>query len=129
MGKGPGSSSRNIHNIFELFCRTKASAQEEDGNFRLNTRLLEHHPDTSPPTNQKKVTHPAALIPNLAYKTFSPKTIREFRVFEHKPPILLAWPRNKPSSAQKKKERKKRKRTKNTKVFFALLTFALIVQK
>ena len=58
--------------------------QVEDGNFRLSTstgtpdwleqegwwlRFLEHHPLTSPPTNQKKVTHPAALTPNLSLKT------------------------------------------------------------
>ena len=37
----------------------------EDGNFRLSPRFLEHH--TSPPTNQKKVTHSAALTPNVAF--------------------------------------------------------------
>ena len=68
LGKGPGSSSRNINNnIFELFYTTKAPTQVEDGNFRLNTRFLEHRPATSPPTNQTKVTHPAALTPNSAY--------------------------------------------------------------
>ena len=55
---------------------TNAPTQVEDGNFRLNTsmwtpdwlepedwwlRFLEHHPVTSPPTNQRKVTHPADL--------------------------------------------------------------------
>ena len=34
----------------------KAPTQVEDGDFRLNTRFLDHHPVTSPPTNQKKVT-------------------------------------------------------------------------
>ena len=37
----------------------------EDGNFRLSPRFLEHH--TSPPTSQKKVTHTAALTPNVAF--------------------------------------------------------------
>ena len=71
----------------------------EDGNFRLNTRFLEHGPVTSPPANQKKVTHPAALTRNFAYKNFSLRTIGEFGVFEHEPPILLAWPYNKLFSA------------------------------
>ena len=81
---------------------TKGPTLVEDGNFKLNTvntRFLEHHPVTSPPANQKKVTHPAALTPNFAFRSFSLKTIREFRVFEHKTPILLAWPCNKPFSA------------------------------
>ena len=33
-------------------------------------RSLEHHPVTSPPTNQKKVTYPVELPANFAYKTF-----------------------------------------------------------
>ena len=78
---------------------TKVLTQVEDGNFRLNIRFLEHCPVTSPPASQKKVTHPAALTPNFAYKNFSLKTIREFRDFEHEPPILLAWPCNKLFSA------------------------------
>ena len=55
---------------------TKVPTQVEDSNFRLSSRFLEHHPVTSPPTNQKKVTHSTALTPNFAYKNFSPKTIR-----------------------------------------------------
>ena len=47
---------------------TKTPTQVEDGNFRLSTRFLEHLPVTSPPTSQKKVTHPAALTPNLPLK-------------------------------------------------------------
>ena len=69
------------------------------GNFRLSIRFLEHRPVISPPTNQKKATPPAALTPNFAYKNSSPKTIKQFRVFEHEPHILLAWPCNKPFSA------------------------------
>ena len=50
----------------------------EDGNFRLNTRFLEHSSVASPPTNQqqqqqqqqqqkkKNITKPAALTPNVA---------------------------------------------------------------
>ena len=36
------------------------------------------------------------ILPN---KNFSPKIIMEFGVFEHEPPILLAWPCNKSFSA------------------------------
>ena len=44
-------TQRNMNtNVFEFFYRTGAPTQVEDGNFRLNTRLLEH---SSPPTNQK----------------------------------------------------------------------------
>ena len=47
-------TQRNMHNnVFEFFYRTEAPTQVEDGNFRLNTRLLEHSSVTSPPTNQK----------------------------------------------------------------------------
>ena len=73
--------------------------QVEDGNFRLKTKFLEYSPVTLPPTNQKKVTHPATLTPNFAYKNFSSQTIQEFGVFEHEPPVLLACPCNKPFSA------------------------------
>ena len=41
--QGPGSYSKNIHNnVFEFFYRTGAPIQVKDGNFRLNTRFLEH---------------------------------------------------------------------------------------
>ena len=61
-------------------------------------RCLEYCPVTSP-TNQKKVTHLAALTPNLAYKNFPPIPIGKFEVFEYKSPILFAWPCSKPFSA------------------------------
>ena len=56
---------------FEFFYRTGAPTQVEDGDFRINTRLLEHSSVASPPANQKKkkkkkVTNPAALTPNVA---------------------------------------------------------------
>ena len=36
-------TQRNMHNnVFEFFHRTGAPTQVEDGNFRLNTRFLEH---------------------------------------------------------------------------------------
>ena len=41
-------------------------------------------------------------------KTSPQKTIGEFG-FEHEPPVILAWPCNKPFSAQKKKRKKKKK--------------------
>lgn len=84
----PGACSGVIHNkIFQFFCRNYVPpppTSVEDGNFRLSIRFLEHCPATSPPTNQKRVTN----IPNFAYKDFSQKSIREFRIFEHEPPVL-----------------------------------------
>ena len=67
--QGPDFYSRNtLNSVFEFFCRTGAPTQVEDGNFRLSTRFLEHHSVASPPTtSQKKVTHPAALAPNVAF--------------------------------------------------------------
>ena len=44
---------------------------------------------TSPPTNQRRVTHPANLPVNFAYKNSSLKAIK------HEPPVLLAQPCNK----------------------------------
>ena len=107
MKHGPGSSSKDVHNNISLSSSTgsKIPAQVEDGNLRLSTRFLEHFPVTSPPTNQRKVMHPAALPQNFAYKNSSLKTIREFRLFEHKLPILLAWPFHKTSSVPKKKKK------------------------
>jgi len=42
------------NNVFEFFYRTGAPTQVENGNFRLNTRFMEHSSVASPPTNQKK---------------------------------------------------------------------------
>ena len=36
----------------------------------------------------------------------------EFGIFEHKPPVLLAWPCNKPFSALKKKKKKEKEKKK-----------------
>ena len=60
---------------------TKAPTQVKDGNFRLGARFLEHHPVTSQPTNQKTVTHPAALIPDFVYKNSSPKSHQGLPVY------------------------------------------------
>lgn len=59
---------------------TKAPSQGEDGNFRLSIRFLEHYSATLSPIHQKKVTHPAALTPNFAFRHFPPqKNTGEFR--------------------------------------------------
>ena len=89
-----------LNNIsLSSFAGTKAPTQVEDGNFMVSTRFLEHRPVTSPPSNQKKVTHPAALASDFAYKNNFLKTIGEFMFLEHELPILLAWPFNRPFSA------------------------------
>ena len=72
----------------------------EDGDFRLSTRFLEHHSLTTN-LSEKKSQYPAALTSNFSYKNFSRKTIREFWVFEHDPPILLVWLCNKSFSSPK----------------------------
>lgn len=50
--QSPGSSPNN--SILE-FSGTEASTQVEDGNFRLNPRVLKHCPFASPQSNQKKL--------------------------------------------------------------------------
>ena len=57
---------KNMHNKVFEFHRTGAPTQVEDGNVRLNTRFLEHRSVASPVTNQEKIIHPEALIPNVA---------------------------------------------------------------
>ena len=62
-------TQRTMHNnVFEFFYKTGAPTQVEDGNFRLNTRFLEHSSVASPPTNslKKKKKSPAALTLNVA---------------------------------------------------------------
>ena len=49
---------------FESFYKTGALTEVEDGNFRLNTRFLEHISVASPPTNQKKKKKSQTLQPS-----------------------------------------------------------------
>ena len=87
MGQHPDSSS-GVCTVIWYISRSSstgagAPTQVEDGNFRLSIstwtpdwlepkgcclRFLGHHPVTSPPINQKKATHPAALPQNLPLK-------------------------------------------------------------
>ena len=47
-------TQRNMHNsVFEFFYRTGAPTQVEDGNFRLNMRVLEHSSVASTPPIRK----------------------------------------------------------------------------
>ena len=74
MGQGPGYPEEIYIAISLNFSAgTKATTQGENANTRLNTRFLEHRLITSPPTNQKKVSHPAVLTPNFTYKTLPGK--------------------------------------------------------
>ena len=57
----------------------------KQGNFRLSTRFLVHHPVTSPSTNQKKVTHLGVL--ELPRKSSGSSCF-----FEQESLTLLAWP-------------------------------------
>ena len=58
----------------------------KQGNFRLSTRFLVHHPVTSPSTNQKKVTHLGVL--ELPRKSSG----SSWFFFEQESLTLLAWP-------------------------------------
>ena len=82
LGVGLVSSWRDIHNnIFELFWRTKASTQVEDGNFRLSTRSLEPQPCYYHPIRNKSPRSPNF---KLYLWTLLPQN-QEFEVF-------VAWP-------------------------------------
>ena len=57
-------------------------------NRRLRIEIARTPPVTLPPTNEKKVTYPAAaLSPNFTFKYTSLKTIEKFGSFEHEPPV------------------------------------------
>ena len=57
-------TQRNMHsNVFEFFYRTGAPTQVEDGNFRLNTRFLEHSSVASPSIKGKKSHKPCSPHP------------------------------------------------------------------
>lgn len=60
--QNPGSCSR-IYIVVSLgsSAGTQVPTPVEDANFRLSERFLEHHPLSSPPTNQKKVGCSVAL--------------------------------------------------------------------
>ena len=61
----------------------------EDGNFRLSTRFLEHHPITSPPATQKEVTYSIVLTPNFAFKNSSWKPLGSFSSFQFSHSVLF----------------------------------------
>lgn len=92
--QGPGSFSRNMYSNVSLSSSigTKVPTQVEDGKFRPGTCVLDSRiigtrrlmigipetPVTSPPTHQRRVTHPSALPPNLACRNSSLKVIWKF---------------------------------------------------
>lgn len=99
--QGIGFSSGNIGNnniALNSSTELRLPARVEEGNFGLNRKIFGQPPAT-PSTNQEKGTHPEPSSQLLPIKTFFPKTIEELKFSEHKPPILLAWPCNKPFSA------------------------------
>ena len=60
----------------------KDSTQVEDVNFKLSTRLLEHRPVISPPTNQKQShtacsPHPKSVVVLVAQLVNNPPAIQE----------------------------------------------------
>ena len=54
--------------------------------------FLKYHPVTSPPTYQRRALHSVALIPNVAFKHSSLKTMGKFSSFDQELPIILAGP-------------------------------------
>ena len=113
LGQDSDSSSRNTqNNIFELFCRTKASIHP-GGGWQLQA---EHKAAGALPcyvtTNHSEESHTLQPSPQILLIKTSPNTMAESRGFKHEPPTLLASSCNKRSSAQKKK---KRPQTKNQK--------------
>ena len=82
-----------LNNIsLSSFAETKAPTWVEDGNFRQSTRFLECHPVTSPPTNQEKITHLAALTSNLPIKTVPLKTFKNSCFLSMSCPFSLHGP-------------------------------------
>ena len=58
---------------FEFLWRDSSPTRVENGKLQMNRRFLEYNTDrVQPPTNQKKVIHPAVLTPNFVFKIFSP---------------------------------------------------------
>ena len=76
-----------------FFVGNEAATQVEDGNFRLSTRFLEHHPDT---LLGRKHIHCSPLQKPI--KTFPPKP-SESSGFWAWVTHLLTWPCNNPFSA------------------------------
>ena len=71
---------------------TKAPTQMEGSNFRPSTGFLEHHPVTLSPTNQKKVTQPAAFTSSFAYETSPPKPLGNSEFLSKSHPFSLFGP-------------------------------------
>ena len=82
----PVPTQINMHNnVYEFFYRSGAPTQVEDGNFRLNTRFLEHSSIASPPTNQKKKKSDKPCSPH-------PKCCLLFLGTSDDHPIRSVWP-------------------------------------
>jgi len=56
-------TQKNMHNNVFEFYRTGVPTHVEDGNFRLNTRFLEHNSVASPPIIKK--SHTLLLSPQM----------------------------------------------------------------
>lgn len=90
---------QGMHMLVSVSSFAGTPTQEEDVRFLFPVQAEHEIPVSSPPTNQKRVTCPAALPPHFVYKNFSPRIIEELRVFECEPPVLLSWPFDKTYSA------------------------------
>ena len=63
--QGPDSSRNIHHNALGFFCRNKVPTQVEDSDFKLSTRRQEHHPVTTLPIKQWKISETPIPPPAL----------------------------------------------------------------
>lgn len=70
----------------------QAEQKHTDPRLAGTRRLMTETPGpplcSSPPTNQRRIIHPTALTPNSACENSAPKTIEDFRSFEHQLPVI-----------------------------------------
>ena len=64
---------QGMHIFISVSCFTETPTQVEDLRFLFPVQAEREIPVSSPPTNQKRVTHPATLTPNFTFKKLAPK--------------------------------------------------------
>ena len=63
---------QGMHMLVSVSSSAGTPTQEEDVRFLFPVPAEREIPVSSPPTNQKRVTHPATLTPNFAFKNTGP---------------------------------------------------------
>ena len=96
LNQSPSSSSSNKTICpFEFLQRDSSPTRVEDGKLQMNRRFLEYSTDTLPPTNQKKVIHPAVLTPNFVFEIFPPNCRGSLGNLSPSHPFSMLGPFNK----------------------------------